>query len=68
MRKYGFNIARSLVEDTLAAPHRVDRRDDQLFALKPISQEFAIRVVYKLVNHNIVVVTFYPVKRQRFDV
>jgi len=38
------------------------------FSLKPIDGGFAIRVVYKLVNHNIVVVTFYPVRRERFNV
>jgi len=37
-------------------------------ALKPIDREHAIRVVYEEVNDNIVVITFYPVKRERFNV
>ena len=36
--------------------------------LKPLDREYALRVVYKMVNDNIVVVTFYPVKRKRFNV
>ena len=46
----------------------MDKRGDLLLALKPIDREYAIRVVYKIVNDNIVVLTFYPVKRERFNV
>jgi len=49
-------------------PIRVDRKDDLVLALKPLDREYAIRVVYRMVNDNIVVVTFYPVKRERFNV
>ena len=37
-------------------------------ALKPLSEEYALRVVYSRINDNIVVLTFYPVKRVRFNV
>jgi len=47
---------------------RVDRMGDQTLALKPIDLEYAIRAVYKTVNDSIVVVRFYPVKRERFNV
>ena len=46
----------------------MERRGDQLLALKLVDQEHAIRVVYEEVNDNIVVITFYPVKRERFNV
>jgi len=39
-----------------------------MLALRPIDEQHAIRVVYEEVNDNIVVVTFYPVKRERFNV
>ncbi len=68
LRKYGFRLAESTVKETVSSPSRVGRRNGQLLALKPFNQEYAIRVVYKLVNDNIVVVTFYPVKRGRFNV
>jgi len=50
------------------SPSRVDRRGDLLLALKPIDREYAIRAAYKTVNDSIVVVTFYPVRRERFSV
>jgi hypothetical protein len=68
LRKYGFDISRATVEEAVASPYLVDRRDDQVLVLKPLDQEYALRVVYKMVNDNIVVVTFYPVKRKRFNV
>lgn len=68
LRKYGFDISRAAVEEAVASPCLVDRRDDQVLVLKPLDRKYALRVVYKMVNDNIVVVTFYPVKRKRFNV
>lgn len=68
LRKYGFDVSETLVRETVADPSQIYRRDDQLLALKPLNQEYALGVVYKMVNDNIVVVTFYPVKRERFNV
>jgi L-ribulose-5-phosphate 3-epimerase UlaE len=68
LRRYGFDISEVSVREAVASPSRVDRRDDELLALKPLDREYAIRVVYKMVNGNIVVLTFYPVKRERFNV
>jgi len=66
--EYGFKISEDTVKETIINPTRLERRNDQLLALKPIDREYAIRVVYRVVNDNIVVVTFYPVKRERFRV
>lgn len=37
-------------------------------ATKPMDGEIALRVVYRQTNDNMVVVTFYPVKRTRYNV
>ena len=66
--KYGFKISKDIIKETIINPSRLERRNDQLLALKPIDREYAIRVVYRVVNDNIVVVAFYPVKRERFRV
>jgi hypothetical protein len=68
LRKYRFDVSQASVEEAVLDPRRVDRRDDQLLALRPMDREYALRVVYRIMNDNIVVVTFYPVKRKRFDV
>ena len=68
LRKYGFEIDESTVRCVIENPSRLDSRGNQLLALKPMDQEHAVRVVYEKVNDNIVVITFYPVKRVRFHV
>jgi hypothetical protein len=68
LRKYGFDVSEASVRETVTNPSHIHRRDDQLLASKPFTQECALRVVYKIVNGNVVVVTFCPVKRERFNV
>ena len=68
MKKYRFEISETSIREAVMNPSRVDRKDDQMLALKPLDREYALRVVYRMVNDNIVVVTFYPVRRERFNV
>ncbi len=68
LKTYGFDVTKAFVTNTIMNPSRVDLRDDQSLALRPLNEEYALRVVYKRINDNIVVVTFYPVRRARFDV
>lgn len=65
---YGFDVTEAVVIDTIMAPARVDEKDGQVLAVKPLDDEFALRVVYIRMNDNISVVTFYPVKRARYNV
>jgi len=68
LKKYRFEISETSIREAVMNPSRVDRKDDQMLALKPLDREYALRVVYRMVNDNIVVVTFYPVRRERFNV
>lgn len=68
LKSYGFDVTEAVVKDAVVGPSRVDQREDQMLALRPLNEEYALRVVYKRINDNIVVVTFYPVKRARFNV
>jgi len=61
-------LSEDSVKEPIIDPTRLERRNDQLLALRPIDREYAIRVVYRVLNDNIVVVTFYRVKRKRFRV
>lgn len=61
-------LSEDSVKEAVIDPTRLERRNDQLLALRPIGREYAVRVVYRVLNDNIVVVTFYPVKRERFRV
>jgi hypothetical protein len=66
--RYGFQVTKSEVKDAVVHPYQVEQRGDQSLAVRPLNGEYALRVVYKRTNDNIVVITFYPVKRKRFNV
>jgi len=68
LKRHGFEVDETVVRQIIEYPIRVDRRGDQLLAVKPIDQEHAIGVIYEEVNDNIMVMTFYHVKRERFNV
>ena len=68
LRRYGFLVTEAFVKDTIVHPNQTERRNDQILAIRPLDDEHALRVVYKRINDNILVVTFYPVRRERFHV
>lgn len=68
LRKYGFVVTERDVKDAIAHPDRVDQRNNLTLAIKSLDDEYGLRVVYRRINDNIVVVTFYPVRRERFNV
>jgi len=68
LKGYGFVLTERYVEDVIENPDRVDERDDLALAIKSMDEEYGLRVVYRRTNDNIVVVTFYPVRRERFNV
>ena len=68
LRRYGFSVTETSVKDAISQPDRADRRNNLILAVKPLDDEYGLRVVYRRTNDNIVVVTFYPVKRERFNV
>jgi hypothetical protein len=52
----------------MSATTLAQARRGQVLAIRPFDEEYAIRVVYRFINDNMLVVTFYPVKRKRFNV
>jgi len=66
--KYGFRINKRDVMRTISQPARVDRKHNQLFAIREIDNKYALRVVYERRNGIIIVITFYPVKRKEYGI
>jgi len=64
LERYGFPLDEAPVKGTIVNSSRVERRRGQVLATRPLDEEYAIRVVYRLINDNILVVTFYPVRRK----
>lgn len=66
LRMFGFELSEREVIRAINEPDRVDRRGQQSFSMKIIDKEYALRVVHEERKTIIVVVTFYPVRRERF--
>ena len=47
VKRYGFEITDVYVIEAVLAPDRVDKRDDQYFAIRTIDSKYALRVVYE---------------------
>jgi len=68
LEKYGFKVSLNMVIDTINNPVRVDRRGNQYLAVKPIDEIYALRVVYEVRENIKVIITLYPVRRERYGV
>ena len=66
LKGYGFNINRRKVVKAVEDPDRVDIRGEQYLALKILDDTHALRVVYEKRNGYYLIVTFYPVRRDRY--
>ena len=68
MKRYGFEINKKQVVETVLDPERLSERDNQYFAVKVMNSKHALRVVYEERKGYLVVITFYPVRRERYGV
>jgi len=68
VKHYGFEISDKQVIETVLNPEHLDKRDNQYFAIKSINLKHALRVVYEKRKGYLVVITFYPVRRERYGV
>lgn len=68
MKRYGFEISEKQVVETVLTPERLSKRDNQYFAIRVINSKHALRVVYEEKKGYLVVITFYPVRRERYGV
>jgi len=68
MKHYGFEIDEKKVIEAIQNPTRLDQKNAQYFATKAINTKYALRVVYEKRKGYLVVITFYPVRRERYGV
>jgi hypothetical protein len=67
LRRYGLEIEEKQVIEAVLRPERLDEKGDQFFANRVMSPKHALRVVYENRKDFLVVITFYPVRRERYD-
>ena len=68
VRTYGFEISRETVVKAISLPDKIERRGIQTFSTIILDKEFALRVVHEERKGIIVVITFYPIKRERYGI
>lgn len=68
MKRYGFDVDEKKVSEAVRNPTRLDRRNLQYFATKALDEKYALRVVYEKRKGYLLVITFYPVRRERYGV
>ncbi|MGH9922858.1 MAG: hypothetical protein ACRD38_08915 [Nitrososphaerales archaeon] len=66
--RYGFMINKTDVIQTISKPAKLERKGDQVLAMREINDKYALRVVYERHNGIIIVITFYPVKRKEYGI
>lgn len=68
LRNYGFEIQRRQIIQTILDPESLHERGNQFFATRAMDSKHAVRVVYEKRKDYLVVITFYPVRRERYGV
>lgn len=64
---YGFEVEKAQVIRAVLNPERIDEKEGQFLETRTISSRHAIRVVYEIRKGFLVIITFYPVRRERYD-
>jgi len=68
IKDYGFEIDEKKVFEAIQNPTRLDKKNAQYFATKAVDTKHALRVVYEKRKDYLLVITFYPVRRERYGV
>jgi hypothetical protein len=65
----GFKILEKDVVSAVRSPVKIDFKNGQYFAMAEIDEKLALRVVYEEREKDIrLIITFYPVRRDRYEV
>jgi len=67
VKRYGFNLDEKQVVEAIQNPSSREQRSGQYFVNKILDAKYGLRVVYEKRKDYLVVITFYPVRRERYD-
>ncbi|MCH8067971.1 MAG: DUF4258 domain-containing protein [Candidatus Marinimicrobia bacterium] len=68
LKSHGFIIDHKQVDETLLNPDKVIQQSrGRLIAQKRITDIHVLRVVYREENNTIIVITFYPGRKERYE-
>ena len=68
LRAQGFEISEETVVDALLNPRQLVRgRTNRTIAQTPLDAHLLLRVIYEEAGDTVIVVTFYPAERSRYE-
>jgi len=67
LKRYGFEVKEMQIPEAILHPDYLEERGNHFFATKIIDLKHALRVVYENRKDFLVVITFYPVRREPYD-
>ena len=68
LQELGFKVQEDIVDKILTQPHVVERTwKDRFATVGTLDSSHLLRVIFEKENGNILVVTFYPVRRNRYE-
>jgi len=68
LERHGFPVTEQQVADTLVTPDMViEQPGGRYIAQKWITERHVLRVIYRLEGEDVIVITFYPGRRDRYE-
>jgi hypothetical protein len=68
LKRHGFEVTRAQVEELLLEPEKViSDEGDKFIAQKAITERQVLREVYRVEGEAMIVITFYPGRRDRYE-
>ena len=68
LKRHGFEVSHAQVEETLLDPEKViSEKGNKFIAQKTITDRHVLRVVYRMEREAMIVITFYPGRRDRYE-
>jgi len=68
LKRHGFEVTRKRVEETLTSPDMViSQAKGRMNTQKRISERHVLRVIYRQEGEDLLVITFYPGRRERYE-
>lgn len=68
LEEFGVKIARTLVEEVVHNPEKIEHsRKNRKVAQGTLDATHVLRVVYEEKGEELIVVTFYPARRERYE-
>jgi len=67
LNQRGIKISAELIAEIIQSPNRQSEEENKKIVQSPITDNLVLRVVYREFSDFILIITFYPGKRSRYE-